>query len=644
MYDCLWPDFMPAYPLMGPQIPTGHPNLMPCMAMTSGKYFLAQSNWPYNTSNKIITYHLFHHHGDVFNLLYSEIPQNLTISHPPVQPAGVSTFTISANDSSVIALTVDGEIIGVAEGTGLPQDITIPAQVPGTSIHVTVVKANYYRYESDVLVTTNNTPYVMFLSDIIDDQVGGNNDGIVNPGETIDYGVWAKNVGGVAAQSVYGMLSTTDPYVTVNTDSSWYGNIAENDSALSNPYYEFAIATNCPNEYSVNFDLEFHDAADSIFVSHPSITVYAPIVAFQAYAVSGGNGNGVLEPGETVDLTVTLVNEGGANASEIAATISTEDTYLTILTDTASYGDIPVDSTAQSLTPYVVQSDSLTPTPHIAQVVMTITGAGYAAVDTFQVVIGNIGFYDSVEDTVVTNQYTVEGQWHRTQWRSYSPSYSWWNGNEATHVYSNNVNASIVTPPITLGSDSELECWNWYNLESGYDYGYIEISTDGGGTWNSLSTFNGTSGNWVQYSTSLDYPVGTLVNIRFRLYTDYSVTYEGWYVDEIRVYDATGVSEYSSLMTSEATTFFGVQPNPFKHHSQVSYQLARAGRVSLNVYDVSGRLVRSLSDGSEVREPGYYTVGWDSRDDMGRQVPAGVYFVRFSADDCQSVQKTVLLK
>jgi hypothetical protein len=49
-----------------------------------------------------------------------------------------------------------------------------------------------------------------------------------------------------------------------------------------------------------------------------------------------------------------------------------------------------------------------------------------------------------------------------------------------------------------------------------------------------------------------------------------------------------------------------------------------------------------LSD--EVKDPGYYTVSWDSRDDQGRRVPAGVYFVRFHTDDHQQVQKTVLLK
>ncbi len=146
MYDCLWPEFMPDYPNPEPT----HDNLRPSMAMTYGKYFLHVSSWPSNPEKKVYTYHLFHHHGDCFITLYSEIPQNLTVAHDPILPAGQEYFTVTSNVNSVIALTVNGEIIGVGEGTGSPVDIPIPPQMAGNTMHVTVTKANYYRYEEDV--------------------------------------------------------------------------------------------------------------------------------------------------------------------------------------------------------------------------------------------------------------------------------------------------------------------------------------------------------------------------------------------------------------------------------------------------------------------------------------------------------------
>jgi hypothetical protein len=513
--------------------------------------------------------------------------------------------------------------------------------VPGT-MYITVTAYNKVPYIDSVPIVTPTGPYLAAGSYVIED--GNNNQ--VNPGDTVQFGLWAKNIGVEPALAVYGLLSEDDAYVTMLGDSSWYGNIAPSDSVLSSPYYGFVVSDDCPDGHSINFTAEFTDDVDSTWMSNVAVTVYAPLLVHEYHVVSGGNGNGVLEPGETVDLMVALQNGGSAAAADVVATISTADAYLTVLTDTASYGDIAVDSTVLCQTPYVVQADSLAPTPHVVQVVMSITGTNYAAVDTFPLVIGNIGFYDTVEDTAVTNQYTVEGQWHRTQRRSYSPSYSWWNGNEATGVYSNNVDASIVTPLITLATNSEFECWNWYDLESGYDYGYIELSTDGGSSWEQLISFNGASGVWEQYSTTLDYPAGTQVRIRFRLDTDYSVVEEGWYVDDVRVFDPFGVTESESGVfgTSQRTAFIGVSPNPFMQSARMSYQLVRPARVSLIVYDVSGRLVKSLSDGQDLQEPGNYSVLWDGRDDVGRTVPAGVYFVRFHADDCQQVHKTVLLK
>jgi hypothetical protein len=154
-YDCLWPQFDAGYPAFDM---TGYNNLRPCQAMTYGKYYLEASSWPYNSSSKDITYGLFHHHGDCFNILYTEIPSTLTVVHDAVLAAGQTTFAVQADDSSVIALTEDYVILGVAEGTGSAIDIPIPAQDPLDTIVVTVTKANHYRYEVRVPVADVGMP------------------------------------------------------------------------------------------------------------------------------------------------------------------------------------------------------------------------------------------------------------------------------------------------------------------------------------------------------------------------------------------------------------------------------------------------------------------------------------------------------
>jgi subtilisin-like proprotein convertase family protein len=152
LYDEMWPDFMPDYPAApGPfNQPVGE--LRPAFGNASGKHFLYGSNWPYNPDDKEVTYHLFHMHGDAFTRIYSKMPQTLTVTHQGVVPIGATTFNVTADEGAIVALTVDGEIIGVAEGTGAPMDMTItPATAPGVA-KLTVTKSNFFRHVEEVPV------------------------------------------------------------------------------------------------------------------------------------------------------------------------------------------------------------------------------------------------------------------------------------------------------------------------------------------------------------------------------------------------------------------------------------------------------------------------------------------------------------
>jgi hypothetical protein len=73
----------------------------------------------------------------------------------------------------------------------------------------------------------------------------------------------------------------------------------------------------------------------------------------------------------------------------------------------------------------------------------------------------------------------------------------------------------------------------------------------------------------------------------------------------------------------------GNYPNPFNPSTTISYQLAKAASVNLEVYDMMGRRVRTLVDGS--KSAGYYDVVWNSKDESGSDVSSGVYLYRFTA-------------
>ena len=149
MADNMWPDFMP-----DETSEVEHRGIMPAFGNAGGKYFLKQSNWPYNTSNKAVTYNLFHHHGDAFSCLYDTVPENLDVNHETTIAYGSPFFTVSANENSTIALSVDSELLAAVTGSGSsnPVSILIPTLDAGTVLKVVVTLTNCFRYEAFIPV------------------------------------------------------------------------------------------------------------------------------------------------------------------------------------------------------------------------------------------------------------------------------------------------------------------------------------------------------------------------------------------------------------------------------------------------------------------------------------------------------------
>jgi hypothetical protein len=84
-------------------------------------------------------------------------------------------------------------------------------------------------------------------------------------------------------------------------------------------------------------------------------------------------------------------------------------------------------------------------------------------------------------------------------------------------------------------------------------------------------------------------------------------------------------------------------PNPFNPTTTITYDVAEAGHISIEIYDVSGRLVRTLVN--EGKAVGRYHTLWDGRDNVGAAVHSGVYFYRMSAPGREpQTRKMLLLK
>lgn len=103
-------------------------------------------------------------------------------------------------------------------------------------------------------------------------------------------------------------------------------------------------------------------------------------------------------------------------------------------------------------------------------------------------------------------------------------------------------------------------------------------------------------------------------------------------------------------------------PNPFRKMAEIRYEIPKHadsrqrstpspwdgsprpadGVVSVKIYDVAGRLVRTLF--SESQEPGYYRVFWNGKDDLGKAVTSGIYFHHLKAGEFTAMRKIAIMK
>jgi hypothetical protein len=82
----------------------------------------------------------------------------------------------------------------------------------------------------------------------------------------------------------------------------------------------------------------------------------------------------------------------------------------------------------------------------------------------------------------------------------------------------------------------------------------------------------------------------------------------------------------------------GANPNPFRSGTTISYRLSATAEVSLEIFDVTGRMVARMAD-KEVQRPGWHRVTWEAD-----QQPSGVYFTRLQVDGQAYARKMVLMR
>ena len=475
VYDLFDGDFMPDY---GPYAAnTG--NWMPAFGNVAGKYFLAQSNWPYNSESKDITYTMFTAHCDAFLRIYTQVPQEMEVVHPEVIIAGLGEVSITAPEGCMISLVKeDGEggwqILAVTEATGDPQNIEFDPQVPPTEINLIVTGQNYLRYEAVMGVIPADGPYIVFETKVIHDQ---NNNNQLDFGETIDLDITLKNVGSDPMDAFEAVFETESEYITITNGTAQYQSIAPNEIQTVHNAFSFAVADNVPDNTSNRFTITVTNGND-VYVSNLVMKSYAPVFDLGGMSITevNGNGNGRLDAGETATLSFPIENKGHADAATTEVSLQMLSPYITIEEGTVSFDNVNAGETQTAV--YDITVSENTPIGYSCPLVLNVVSGQYSAQNDYAAKVGLI--IEDFENGELGEGWTNDATrpWTFDTESPYEGQYC---------MKSGGAGISNVTSNLTLtheaGSNDTISFYYKVSSEGSYDKLHFYVDNQEKGTW-----------------------------------------------------------------------------------------------------------------------------------------------------------------
>jgi len=189
---------------------------------------------------------------------------------------------------------------------------------------------------------------------------------------------------------------------------------------------------------------------------------------------------------------------------------------------------------------------------------------------------------------------------------------------------------------------AHVEFMTRYEIESGYDFAYFQISTNGT-TWTDLTDYTGFQTSWICESIDLLDYLGQTVYLRFKFDSDSYVTEDGIYIDDFKIYRYENNFSNDDPAMQNTFALYQNYPNPFRNSTQFAFSLpANTEHAEISIYNLLGQLVDRIELTPE--DILSRNIAWEATVPSGNDIPSGVYFYKLSADDNETIRKMVLMK
>lgn len=573
--------------------------------------------------------------------------------------------------------------------------------IPGDSVFITVTGRNLTTYHNARPVFFLNGPYVSLYSFRLLDSLGGNGDGIANQGEDIEISYCIKNWGNSTATGVSAAIEQAQPsthYMLYDT-TRYFGNIAPYESVYVYPDgHNVLIETDCPDLEEIDLRMCISDGGRTTWLSDFGFVVHSPVILYHDHYFD--QYVKYTTAGDTSQLCIELLNTGSYVAQNPSGRISCSDSLVALIDSLANFSTILPDSLGSNTSdPFIITASANCPTGYTTTITLYISAGVYTAEYDLTIHVGQKDYLVWDPDMNHSSGPLIDGLLDSL---GFFGEYNTALPYGLLSLYRSIFVCAGVYPENYLIIDtsqagSEIEYFLqqqsgnvyleggdvWYSplVSHGYDFGPL-FGIDP--VYNSIGTFTGVTGcagaftqnmafSYGGEATIIDYIDSTggsqllftktgsnygcgvaannrTVGLSFELSGLVDTVTPSTKADlmaAIMTYfgvPPTVVTEEQNFSSSQMTPTLFVNPNPSRHGFNISLQGLPAEKITLKVYDVSGRCVCTLVDNTVPPEEIQQSFFWKGLDERSRKVPAGVYFVRLETKNAKKTIKAVILR
>jgi serine protease AprX len=173
------------------------------------------------------------------------------------------------------------------------------------------------------------------------DDSQGNNDGKLNPGETVKISITLKNTSSGKVDNINATMTSSNEWVTISTGATTGTAINPGETATINNAFEFTLSEKAIPKEGIYFKLNITSSGET---SDPyfSIPVFGTFPQISLITIQDSDGG--LDPGETADMTIFVTNFGNEEILSTVGKLSSTSPYITINGSLESqYGDLIPD-------------------------------------------------------------------------------------------------------------------------------------------------------------------------------------------------------------------------------------------------------------------------------------------------------------